>query len=651
MNPTLSALVPSRERADSLKFSLDSLGLGTNNIEVLIWVDDDDPKLQKYITFFDKKDRIKLFIKPRVGYLQFHVMMNFLTTQATGEWLMLWNDDAYFETVDWYKTFSTWASLTNPLDEPVAYNIWGQGKAQHFFPIISKKYLEIVGHFSQNCICDSWVKHVAYYSHIQRHIFGIKPHHRKFGNDNHALGDLIDATHKTVEHLAVETGDRFLGQRKRHTIRGMNQDASKIDDWIRSSTNRGIRVGFVGLGKLGLPVALAIELRGKNVIGYDSNPNVYSYIKNKQIPFKEDGVERLLRDTKIELASSINEVVAKSNMVFCAVQTPHDPRFEGNTLLTDSPVDFDYSYLKRAIKDIVKAADQLDKNTTLVVISTCLPGTFETEIKPLLSTKINYLYNPLFIAMGTVIFDFLNPEFALIGTRSASDSAPLTDFYKMILGQDTAFTTDVTTAEGIKVFYNTFITTKTVLGNMYGEFAHKLGMNVDHIYAALSKATDRLISPKYLKSGVADGGACHPRDNIALSFLAKKIGLSFNYFDSLMAAREKHMEWLAELTCTTSKSSGLPIVMLGKAFKPESNLQTGSPAMLLANILKGKRIEFNHFEFDFPEELPIAVYMLATQHAQYAQLKFPTGSIVIDPFRYIEKKEGITVIPVGGKNN
>jgi len=131
--------------------------------------------------------------------------------------------------------------------------------------------------------------------------------------------------------------------------------------------------------------------------------------------------------------------------------------------------------------------------------------------------------------------------------------------------------------------------------------------------------------------------------------LAKKYKMSFNLFENLMKAREKHMEWLADLTCDESRSSGLPIVILGKAFKPETNLQTGSPAILLANILNDKGVEFSHFEFDHPEEMPIAVYILATQHTQYTQIKFPAGSIIIDPFRYIEKKDGITIISIGGK--
>ena len=378
------------------------------------------------------------------------------------------------------------------------------------------------------------------------------------------------------------------------------------------------KVGFIGLGKLGLPIAETIAKKGFNVLGYD---------------IKET-------ETSLPQADSIKNLVKNSELVFCAVQTPHNPLYEGDKPLPKTRADFDYSYLIKAVKNVVA----VNKKVTLVVISTCLPGTFKRDIEPLLTNKIEYLYNPFFIAMGTEVEDFLNPEFVLIGGKHPEI---LKEFYIKIHGSDKTFTTDVTTAEGIKVFYNTFITTKTVLGNMYGEYAHKIGMNVDDIYEALSRATDRIISPKYLKSGMSDGGGCHPRDNIALSFLADKIGLSFNYFDALMTAREKHNEWLASLFIEKIKTAELPGIILGKSFKPEAGLQTGSAAILLANMLKLKNIPFNHYEFDFPQELPVAVYFIATRHGIYRYIPFPAGSVIIDPFRYINKQKGVEIIGIG----
>jgi len=401
-------------------------------------------------------------------------------------------------------------------------------------------------------------------------------------------------------------------------------------------------IGFIGLGKLGLPAALAIESKGFSVVGYDiNNAIVKEYLKQKKLPFVEKKAEPLIANTKIKILDSLEEVVKACDLVFCAVQTPHDPLYEGDKPIPSTRADFDYSYLTRAIKKIVA----VNKKITLVVISTCLPGTYEHEIKPLLKNKVNYLYNPFFIAMGTVVEDFLNPEFVLIG---GEDPKILKDFYTKIHGTDKTFTTDITTAEGIKVFYNTFVTTKTVLANMYGEFAYKSGMNVDHIYEVLSKATDRLISPKYLKSGMGDGGGCHPRDNIALSFLAEKLDMSFNFFDSLMKAREKHMEWLANLFTEQIKESKLKGAILGKSFKPGTDIQTGSAAILMANILRKNNISFEHYEFDFPEDLPVSVYFIATRHGIYKLLPYPSGSVVIDPFRYIPKRNGVKIIAIGG---
>ena len=90
---------------------------------------------------------------------------------------------------------------------------------------------------------------------------------------------------------------------------------------------------------------------------------------------------------------------------------------------------------------------------------------------------------------------------------------------------------------------------KIVYANVMMEICHKLAgtMNVDAVTDAMKLATNRLVSPKYLSAGMGDGGGCHPRDNIAMSWLARKLDLSYDFFDSLMSAREKQTEWLGEL--------------------------------------------------------------------------------------------------------
>lgn len=407
-------------------------------------------------------------------------------------------------------------------------------------------------------------------------------------------------------------------------------------------------IGFVGLGKLGTPVALAIESKGYQVVGYDTNPTIVEAIERNDWPYEEAEVPGLLENSNLSLALSVGEVVARSDIVFCPVQTPHEERYEGTTRLPEERVDFDYTYLKAAVKEVADEAQLQQKPTTLAVISTCLPGTFEREIRPLLNEYVDYVYTPQFIAMGTVVEDYLNPEFTLIGVDSPKAAEKLVEFYSTLFDKPTVVT-DITTAEGIKVSYNTWITAKTVIANVWGELAHKLGMDFNAIYQAWAHSTNRILSPKYMQAGVGDGGGCHPRDNIALSHIAREVGLSHDIFEDLMQAREDHMQWLAHEAYDLQVETHLPIVILGRAFKPNTKIETGSPAILLSNILKEQFVPHLHLE-DLDGTPQRAVYVIATAHERYAKIRFPKGSTVLDPFGIIDPQEGVRIMNLGRQN-
>ena len=413
-----------------------------------------------------------------------------------------------------------------------------------------------------------------------------------------------------------------------------------------------MRIGIVGLGKLGLPVALAIETMGHEVHGYDINPAVAGYVRDGKIPYEEVGVEDLLGFTGLVVHDTLAELVAQDlDIIFVAVQTPHDPRYEGVTTLPDERVDFDYTYLRQACAAV---STELTTPTVVAVISTVLPGTIEREIKPLIGDNFRLVYTPQFIAMGTVVENFLHPEFALIGVDDEEAAAVMTEFFSAL---DCGHVlTDVRTAEGIKVFYNTFITAKTVLANIYGELSEKLGMNVDDIYTALTAADRRLMSGAYLKAGVGDGGGCHPRDNIALSWLAREHDLSFDIFEALMLARENHMNWIAEEVWQEAQVRPQdPVYVFGKSFKPGTNITTGSPARLLVNLLRAnfgiEPIVYDpHAGGDNPLErhrLEMGVYVIATDHGDWPLP--PSGSVVIDPFGSFPDHAGVTVRRLGRK--
>lgn len=413
-----------------------------------------------------------------------------------------------------------------------------------------------------------------------------------------------------------------------------------------------MRVGFIGLGKLGLPVALSVESKGHEVCGYDINHQVKDYLIDKKIPYQEILVDELLPNSNIKFLTT-KEVVENSELIFVPVQTPHDPKFEGITRIPNERVDFNYDALIESIKQISECADNQNEEKIVVIISTVLPGTIEKYIKPILSEKIKLCYNPFFIAMGTTVRDFLNPEFVLLGVDDEEASKIVENFYSTIHNKK-VFKTSVKNAELIKVSYNTFIGMKIVFANTIMEICHKIGANVDEVIDAISLADERLISPKYLRGGMGDGGGCHPRDNIAMSWIAKKLDLSHDFFEDLMLAREHQTDWLAELCL----SYNLPIVILGKSFKPETNIKTGSPSILLYNILKEKTdvkifdpIADPNEEINISTEQPL-VYFIGTQHDVFKTFDFNKNSVVIDPFRYIQNrsdfdKNNIKVISIG----
>lgn len=415
-------------------------------------------------------------------------------------------------------------------------------------------------------------------------------------------------------------------------------------------------VGFIGLGKLGLPCAAAMSVEAKvRIIGYDQNPAVKGYVEDCKVPYVELLCEDYLSKADIQVVENVSEVVEQSDIIFLAIQTPHAPRFEGITPVPSDLSDFDYSFLEKAISEIVKALEeQTNKSVHLVVISTVLPGTMRTVVLPKLKPfgdRVKFSYNPFFIAMGQTISDFLNPEFVLIGGDSEEANKELGKFYSSIHSAPIKLM-ELESAELTKVAYNTFIGFKIVFANSISEITSVKGGNVDEITDALSSASMRLMSPKYMSAGMSDGGGCHPRDQIAMSWLAKDINLSTDIFGFLAKARDAQTKKQAELISQVSNDRNLPVVLMGKAYKSDINLTVGSPALLLSQYLDSMGTAFTWYDpFVEPEtNFPVTpcVFFVSTNHNEFLELIFPIGSTVIDPWKKsVNQQIGIEILRPG----
>lgn len=443
------------------------------------------------------------------------------------------------------------------------------------------------------------------------------------------------------------------------------------------------KIGMIGIGKLGFPVSVAIAQKGYTINAFDMDRKIIEQYKKGVVHLYEPNIEKQFNEIKdrIHFKDSISEVVKESGIIFVAVQTPHPKELDGSVRFNHVRKDFNYSYLITSTKEIAHALNGVENYKVITIISTTLPGTVRTKIYPAMKEIVKkpigdswgLIYNPFFIAMGTTIHDFIHPEFTLIGQNletgdSEKAGKTIEDFYNTIQNSPKLqMTWD--SAEMVKMTYNTFIGFKIVFANTIMELCSKLpNADATVVTNALMLAKDRLISPKYLKPGMGDSGGCHPRDNLALSYLSDKLGLGYNIFDFVMTVREKQTEYLADLIEHhmyfsafsntpfeyTKKLKPAPVVILGKTYKPNTNLTYGSCSILLANILKERGIKpIIHDPVVAPNvKLPKepAVYLLATTWEDYKDWQFKKGDIIIDPWGIIEKQEGVTVIKVGKSN-
>lgn len=423
-----------------------------------------------------------------------------------------------------------------------------------------------------------------------------------------------------------------------------------------------MRVGWIGLGKLGLPCALVLA-QYHDVTGYDVSDKPWRVLSGSQESNREEGMTRgLMRDAddrpRIRRAGFISDVVAESDIIFTAVQTPHAPEYGGDRPMPETRRDFEYAYLAQACRDVAAAAQAQRKQVTLVVVSTVLPGTTNRVIRPLLNQYVRLVYSPQFIAMGTTVADFQNPEFVVCGTdggsRGSEEAEQLASVFFPVHNGNRLYYSDITTAESIKVLYNTFISMKIVWANQVMEMCHATGADCDAVVDALSMATDRVISPKYLSGGMGDGGACHPRDLIAMSWLENRLGMSTDLFGQLAVMREQQTRWLADLALSYSSQLGMPVTLLGEAYKPGSDLTDGSPALLLHRYLvQTQRGGVNVYDpyvpggSPPPASLVKGVYVITAKHEDWLKTRFARGSVVIDPFGYLEDQDGVTTLRVG----
>ena len=651
-----SFLLPTRKRAewciDSIK-SIYFLARDKTCFEIVLAFDEDDDTRDLILKVCDDLHiDYKSIVVPRHGYIKLHYYYNNLAKIASGAYMWLWNDDAFFLTLGWDDIMKE--DIQRKPDV-----VWDfTSSFAGILPCIPRRYIDTMQHFSLHAHNDTWIE--AIFCHMLQ-LWEVEDrvrirHIHTDANDPEYNNQALHDTKQSLKHTVQE----------KHTVSTLClyvADALKVvrthfkeiphEVMFPQLTNGGKRVGVVGMGKLGLPVAVGMAAKGHVVHGYDVAPHITPYAHPRDCLFTQEAdetgtgsMQAMLDETTLRFVDSIDTIVAVSEIVFVAVQTPHGSEYEGITRIPHTRQDFDYTYLVDAVTKITDSANRLKQNVTVVIISTVLPSTIRSLIMPILETSsyIRLCYNPYFIAMGTVLRDFYHPEFVLLGTNDDVAAQQMKEFYATI-SDAPVFHTTIENAELVKVCYNTMISTKIAFANTIMELCDNIpNTNVDDVTDALALATRRITSAAYLRGGMGDGGGCHPRDNIAMSWLSKKHSLSYNIFDSIMMAREHQTEYLADLVQKYYEANDrrMRVCILGIAFKPNTRLITGSPSILLKALLEERGVPcttHDHHVLGCKDVLPskdAMIFFIGTKHDAYTSCTFPSGSVIIDPHRYIQ---------------
>ncbi len=405
------------------------------------------------------------------------------------------------------------------------------------------------------------------------------------------------------------------------------------------------RIGFIGLGKLGMDCA-EVFAQHYPTSGFDIYPRVSDLVKVHDSPEK---------------------VIDNSDWIFIAVPTPHAEGYDGSVPSSHmEPKDFGHDAVITSLNYINDFAKEPKK---VVLISTVLPGTTRRHFAKLLDPQHQFLYNPYLIAMGSVKWDMINPEMVIIGTETgdASEMQGLIDIYHPMMANNPRYVTGTwDECEAIKIFYNTFISAKVGLVNMIQDFALRIGnINVDVVTNALAQSDMRIMGPKYMTAGMGDAGACHPRDNIALRWLAKEYDIGYDLFDTIMHAREVQAKNLADFLVDQAKTHKLPVVIHGKAYKPDVPYCIGSYSTLVGFYVKQAGLPVVYVDpladdkSECVDDVDTAAVILMAHNRNITYgytgesgwdrdyFAFRPGSIIVDPWRKMGNVAGMTVVHYG----
>lgn len=405
-----------------------------------------------------------------------------------------------------------------------------------------------------------------------------------------------------------------------------------------------MRVGVIGLGKLGFCTAACFAKKHEVHI-YDKNDAVMAIACAGRAPIDETGIEDFIKDVRLVVEESITDVVQASEVILIVVPTPSTRK---------NPC-FDTSYVEAVLGEIAPALAQATEYKVIDVVSTVMPMAHR-RLGPLLGGGSNwgYVYNPEFIALGSVLHDFMNPDLVLIGESDERAGHVVERLYRELLGEDVKICrTSILNAEIAKLSINCYVTMKISFANQLALFCENstLSYQADAREILAIVGNDSRVGRKYLRPGLGFGGPCFPRDNRAFQ------AASVPQLPTLAVATDTVAQWVTEWV-VEQVAWCKRVLVLGATYKPNTHVTEDSRSLDVVEKLRSRGVQCIVHDpaadlskldvWSIPASSPEALsahlvqadaILVMTEWPMYRQLdwsKVSSSTVVLDMWGFIE---------------
>ena len=352
------------------------------------------------------------------------------------------------------------------------------------------------------------------------------------------------------------------------------------------------RVAVFGMGYVGCVTAACLSRDGHRVIGVDVDAEKVATVNAGCSPVSEPGLDDLIGEQvqagRLSSTTDVAAAIRDTQIALIAVGTPSGADGSVQSLAVE-----------RVVEGIGRILSETDRDYTVVIRSTLLPGILEERLAPRLAAasgcepggRIRLLNHPEFLRETTAIKDYDQPPFIVVGADDPATAERIFELYPRTHAEH--IQTDTRTAALVKYACNAFHATKIGFANEIGTLARAMGADGQGVMRIVCRDTQLNISTAYLRPGFAFGGSCLPKDLRALNRFAQQQAIQTDLLDSILPSNESH---IARALTMIREADCRKIGLVGLSFKAGTDDLRESPQVILAETLLGRGYDLKIFD-------------------------------------------------------